>query len=604
MIRSTTKSPVHELFSHEKHVVYEIPKYQREYTWSKEQWEALFSDLMGEDAYDGHFMGTIIALDKTEAVLVQPVLEIVDGQQRITTLALLLLAVYSELNRLKPQLDEDQVSDLANLRRMFVIGTPKRPRIRLQQQNHNNDDFLLTLKEAGIEFDEPLVPDVKYAGNRKIRKAFRYFENAIRSRIGEDDSRAVEVLLDVLKRVKQAMLVTLEVESHADAFILFESLNNRGVPLSPIDLIKNAMLAEADKPGGIGIDKAYAAWESVLRNLGDDYADQERFFRQFYNAFKMQWELTIANMNVATRARLITIYESMIKSNFGAFTERMTIASQAYGRIIDTSGAMGSSELDIALRNLARVQGAPSYILILNLLVNQSALGIHDSDLAEIVNLVIRFFVRRNLTNTPPTYDLDRLFISIVESWGDQASAPPIENVRTALLAVSASDATFAEYLAGPIYDDNSLMARFILVSLAQQSMTYEHWTDLWIKDQPKSGSGKFIYRWTIEHIVPQGTDMPQTWIEALGGEEEAKSFLQSDVHRLGNLTITAYNSALGNKSFEEKRDRTDKNGNFVGYKNSLPLNEQLATATTWTRDDIEERTKSLVSLACSTFAL
>ena len=550
-------------------------------------------------------MGTIIAVNKTAEALVESILEIVDGQQRITTLTLLLLAVYSELSERKSSLEEDQLSDLSQLRRMFVLGKPTRTRVRLQQQNRNNDDFHVTLVEAGISVDDPPAPKVTHVGNRRIKRAFRFFEDAIRRRYAPDGSDAVDVLFDVLLRVKRTVLVTLEVESHADAFVLFESLNNRGLPLSPIDLIKNSLLAQADRVGGVGIDLAYKCWDSWLSILGDNYADQERFFRQFYNAFKAQWDLTVANMAVATRARLITIYEAMLKGDFDVFSERMDRATLAYKRIISGGEDEGAAtELDASLRQLSRVQGAPSYILLLNLMINQDELDIKDSELRAIVDLLTSFFVRRNLTNIPPTYALDRLFISMVEGWVLDASLPALEQVRGGLVNVSVSDDLFGEFLRGPVYDENSLITRFILVSLAEEGMTNELWVDLWQRSQVGKASGKEVYRWTIEHIVPQGRNLPGEWVEMLGGKEESQRVLEEEVHRLGNLTITGYNSTLGNRSFEEKRDRKDASGKFVGYRNGLELNAELANAASWTGSDIEKRTQVLVQRALEKFAL
>ena len=86
------------------------------------------------------------------------------------------------------------------------------------------------------------------------------------------------------------------------------------------------------------------------------------------------------------------------------------------------------------------------------------------------------------------------------------------------------------------------------------------------------------------------------------GNRELANEYLQKYVHKLGNLTITGYNSALSNYSFEQKRDRINKEGKFIGYKNGLEINQILATKDSWTVDDIVERTKNLVSEVAEMF--
>lgn len=115
--------------------------------------------------------------------------------------------------------------------------------------------------------------------------------------------------------------------------------------------------------------------------------------------------------------------------------------------------------------------------------------------------------------------------------------------VAAELASVSSDDDEFRKRLEGPIYEDNSDVARFVLTTLAEDSMTKETWTDLWLQEE-----GHFV--WTIEHILPQGSNLPEVWKEILGGAESAAAAQEVDVHRLGNLTITAYNSTLSNKGY------------------------------------------------------
>jgi len=604
VIKSATPTTIHQLFSHEKDIRYTIPKYQREYSWNKEQWSALFSDLMEDDALSGHFLGTIIGVDKTEAVLGNHALELVDGQQRITTISLLLLAIFSELSQRKDEsFSEDQISDISNLRRMLVTAKPIGPRIQLQTQNHNFVDYLSLLQEAGTGIE---ASSSKYSGNRKIKKAYKFFKASILERI-DGQSDPVEGLMDILNRVKKAVLVSLEVQSHADAFVLFESLNNRGLALTPIDLIKNSLLEMAERHADIGTDLAYARWSKWISNLGPEYRDQERFFRQFYNAFKGQWELGLPNIPVATRSKLITIFDQMLQGDFLEFSDRMDKATNAYRLII---GAHAETEIDEndevikALQDLSRVEGASSYILMLSLIVNRGQYGLKDKDIVEVCEVLVSFFVRRNLTNTPPTYALDKLFISIVENWKNDSNESPKAKVLKHLSAVSVADEVFLEKLKGPIYEENVGITRFILIALAQSGMTDEKWTDLWA--QVKAGESKQRYKWTIEHIVPQGENMPKAWVEMLGGAAAAEQLLVEDVHRLGNLTITAYNANLGNLAFADKRDRTDSkaSNNFIGYKNGLSLNQELSEKSSWDAHDIDRRTDELAHAALLRFPL
>ena len=118
MIKSANQYPVHTLFSHEGNVSYRIPPYQREYSWRKSHWEDLFEDLV--DADGAHFLGTIITLDQTTDTLEGNILQVVDGQQRLTTLTILLAAVYALLQERREDLDDDTRTDLTNLGRLLV----------------------------------------------------------------------------------------------------------------------------------------------------------------------------------------------------------------------------------------------------------------------------------------------------------------------------------------------------------------------------------------------------------------------------------------------------------------------------------------------------
>jgi Protein of unknown function (DUF1524) len=358
-------------------------------------------------------------------------------------------------------------------------------------------------------------------------------------------------------------------------------------------LIKTALLSSASKQSDEIAEYAYDSWKRWLDCLGDDYATQERFFRQFYNAFKFDWELSITGVPVATKSKLIKVYDQLSDRDLTDFVEKMDAASKAYGRIAGNIDAdVAPNALDDCLRDLTFAQGAPSFMLMLFLLVNQERFDLSEDSLVQIADLLITFSIRRNLTNTPPTYDLDRLFIGIIEKL-PSSTGDIYELIRDSLKAVSADEATFDAHLRGPIYDENSGSARFILVKLAERSMTKETRRNLW--ERQKSGE-KDVYLWTIEHILPQGENLPRSWVEALGGPEKSRQTQISHVHTLGNLTITAYNSSLGNKTFTDKRDRVDSEGRFVGYRNGLSLNSDLVDLDSWSEERIALRTEKLVS--------
>lgn len=593
MIKSVNNYPVSQLFDIEAGVVYAIPRYQREYTWGKNQWENLFDDVLENDP--GYFLGSIICINQsTDALSVQK-LELVDGQQRLTTLSLLFASVYHALKSHETDLDDEQRVELINLKRKLVLKKGD-DQIRLipQIQNNNNPDYRAVLAEIGVisECDVPA-----YAGNRKIFRAYRYFQDRI-DEMANGRSNRLGTIMEFLDKVSHACLVKIEVASHADAYTLFESLNNRGMPLTAIDLIKNKLLArlESIEPGKV--DHYFGHWNRLLGYLGDDYAIQERFFRQYYNAFKDQLK-AVHQVPVATRSNLIQIYEKLINHDAKDCLQKISAAGRLYSLILSRNQDDALNGLEKPIKDLERIQGAPSYLLMLYLLVRKDELELTNAHLTSTVELLVRFFVRRNLTDTPPTRDLTRLFMTVIDKIsGLRADAIP-QSIEQQLVAVSATDEAFQRKLDGPIYEENSGVTRFILCALAEQAMTKESWVDLW-----RFENKQFV--WTIEHIFPQGENIPQSWITMIadGDEIKAKEIQQTHVHKLGNLTISGFNSALGNKSFEDKRDRVDRQGRAVGYKNGLKLNEDLATAAGWSVDQIDSRTDKLVQQVTQLFKL
>ncbi len=610
MIKSVSDPSIASILSTDAFKVYTIPRYQREYTWGQHDWANLYDDVFDNDP--GYFLGSIIVIQgeldpKTNIVGY----EVIDGQQRLTTISLLFAALYARINEHGDAIDEDmQLDDVRPLRNRLILKSNKGiTRVVPQVQNHNQDDYRWILKEhAGLETS---MKKPKYHGVRKMSKAFDYFYDRLGAEIeGMDDAEGVAVLLGKSQLLCSAVLVQINVDSHADAYTLFASLNNRGVPLSAVDLIKNTLLAKIADSGEDELDYRFEQWQEVLRNLSEEYTVQERFFRQNYDAFRRDANKPFVQEggaqlpfgSVATRSNLLKIYERRIEQEPGALgvLNELIENSAIYSQIIGVSQEGIEEGLKARLTELERAQGVSSYLLLLNLMKRKSDLGIDDSLIARIADLLTRFFVRRNLTDTPPTRDLERLFISICEGIEDGQ----LEGVGVALyikgrlVDVSAGDAAFRERLEGPIYDVNPDMTRYILATLAEPSVTKEM-KGLW----ERNSSGYYV--WTIEHVFPQGENIPASWVEMIGaGDKDKAQQIQAEcVHMLGNLTITGYNSNLGNLSFIKKRDRKDSNGAYVGYRNGLNLKADLVSTDTWTKGQIEARTAKLLELALCAFS-
>jgi uncharacterized protein with ParB-like and HNH nuclease domain len=235
---------------------YHVPKYQREYTWGRNEWEQLYNDIEENDI--GYFMGSIICID--DNIELGPgesrIFEVVDGQQRLTTLSIVLMSIYCRLLELEESVsaeDEEEIDDyrllLSNIRKQlihkkseinktesgyFLDKSIKTKycflRVQPSTQNSNLNDYLHILNE--LELIKGNYKS-KFCGVRRLYKAYNYFYDNL--------SEDYNDIKNILHKINSLKFIHISVTSSSDAFVLFESLNNRGVPLSAMDIIKNKM---------------------------------------------------------------------------------------------------------------------------------------------------------------------------------------------------------------------------------------------------------------------------------------------------------------------------------------------------------------------------
>ena len=619
MINNVAYPPLSSILPPDTDKAYLVPRYQREYTWGQWNWESLYDDVFSNEI--GYFLGSIILIQRPVDPNTNVIeYEVIDGQQRLTTVSILLTVFYEKLSGLKSYMDDDDVFKLMMLRNRIVLsGDKSRSRVVPQVQNNNLADFRWLLHER-VKLKGLDVYPLHY-GNRRIARAYRFFskridqaveeENRLRAvdgRAALDEEGKVGYLQQLVDKLLSAVLVQIQVDNHSDAYTLFASLNNRGVPLTAVDLIKNTLLSHLDTQSDAELDSYFGQWQMVLSNLGDEYQTQERFFRQNYDAFRRAVNAPYATElarfplgAVATRTNLLAIYEKRIKDDAEGVLEELLDNSKIYGSITSPYGSDLNNEVVTELVRLSHIQGAPSYMLLLHLMKRSEELGIDEAMLADIIHYLVSFFVRRNLTDTPPTRDLERMFIRICEAIEDEGAkgADAVALIKRNLLAVSSNDAAFEQALRGPIFEDSPDSTRFILTELATPSVTKEM-RGLW----ERNNSGMYV--WTIEHVFPQGSNIPQAWVDMIaGGDKDKASELQElYVHTLGNLTLTGYNSTLSNRSFDEKKNRVDRSGNKVGYLNGLNINADIACYDEWTVERIQQRTDRLVAEVVELFAM
>ena len=362
MIQDVKALSVSFYFSPDEKNSFFIPKYQREYVWGIKNWDALFNDL--EESPSGHFLGSIICVNTELDSTAGSRLELIDGQQRFTTISLLFCAFYDKLNAIYKKLKAAQEPDrrllveLVNLENRIFVRESGKWRLEPSEQAQNKVDFQKVLSDL-FPNQVKAPKGLTNFGNRRIARAYRYFCDRLKG-LSQDG------VLALLEKLKAAMLVKIEVRSHSDAFMLFESINNRGIPLSAIDIIKNNLLAELDKRPDYGIDRAFDEWKDLV-DLLPDPAVQERFLRQLYNMFKYLKWVEVKGCTRATRSNLITIYDTLLRTHPVRLFGALQAQGKTYSALLNPTVAREEwgDAAAAALQDLQRLGAAPAYAFLL-----------------------------------------------------------------------------------------------------------------------------------------------------------------------------------------------------------------------------------------------
>jgi len=600
---------------------YHIPRFQREYVWKKYNWSKLLEDIYDNDP--GHYMGSVICVHDGQELTPtsELIYEVVDGQQRLTTISLLLCAIYKKLNELaiqNPELkeNEDFIVQRNSIKRRLIKEVPSMPsqklpwgvfnsgpltyclRVQPSTQYLNLVDYQYILKETGIL---PVATYPKYIANRRLYTALEYFQRLIPLEING--------VYDLLRRVNSLSFIHIVESSQSKAFMLFETLNYRGVPLSAIDIIKNKMLATLETKHAINIDVAYDQWLNLLNNLPEDQ-DEDRFLRQFYNAFKFDPKIKVGNITKATGSTIIAVYESLIKKDAKFILPELIEKSKIYNQLLEAENYPDNS-FSQALLELERIGASPSYTFLLYLLSLPEDVFSETDIKDNTIELLCKYYFRRNVTDFPNTRDLDAINIDLIEKCqqeiesGNKLGYSFISNVILTGRGQPASQQKFKDILSDNLFYHNDSMARYALTTLDEKSHSREYAPNLWQRNE------KGLYVWTVEHIFPQGGNIPTEWITMIGnGNKEKAEKIQSEwVHCLGNLTLSGYNSKLSNESFIKKQQKAVANvfgeSINIGYQNGLALNcipfsvdgneMTLASADKWNLEYIKARNETIV---------
>lgn len=583
-IHATDKTLI-QFINPQEDIEYRIPTYQREYSWRVDHCEDLLNDILEND--ENYFIGSIIWITDRN--------EIIDGQQRLTSINLLLIAIYNRY--LSFDENEDIVYKKSSLKRMLVHG--RNNRLVPQRQGRNKEDFEYLIKSNILR--EACGRPINF-GNRRVGRNFKYFDDAIRTFSLQD-------LNSLFSKITKLKFISAEVDDYQTAFILFETMNNRGMELSAIDLIKNSYISRTHD------DNCIENWENLIDILGSE-ANQEQFLRNNYNAFRREYnnlpypltgDVRYSLGNKATKSNVIKIYSSLVDRH--DFIEFLTTNARFNSLLTcnDNPTIEVPQEFKNYFKKIRNANATSSFTLLLFLLRNQIRFNINDDQMCSLFELILRFFIRRNITNNPSTGALPQIQMDII-SGINRLENPDYDSVRSIIygkfIDKTSPNDIIKEILNGDVYESIRDITRYLLCDLCEFEENNERrFIDLWEKRDEK-------YIWTIEHIMPEGnrdaSNIPQPWLDMIKyGNLEYTNYTNDQIielvktyrHKIGNLTMTGYNSSLGNKPFNEKKNRTNDDGTPIGYNNGLSLNDYVYHQDQWQISNIIYRTEHLIDL-------
>lgn len=541
-------------------LMYNIPRFQRDYSWTDEEWEDLWSDILGTIQAGGepaHYMGYLVLQSQDEKNFV-----VIDGQQRLTTLSLITLAVLKNLNRL---VEEGKNSD-KNARRMeqirstyigYLDPVTLITRSKLTLNRNNNSYFQTYLVPLGH------LPVRGFrASEHSLRKAFEWFEKRVRDYAKKQGGDEGVVLATLLETMSDRLFFTvISVTDELNAYKVFETLNARGVRLSSTDLLKNYLFSVLHKQNEHPNEMKVLEdrWESMVSRLGaESFPDFLRSHWNSRNPFVRQADLfkTIRH-RVSDRAAVFELLRNM-EEDMDTYLALTNPEASDW-----ESTRKGHAQL---LRMFRVRQPFPLILAAHRALPNDQ----FSSVLRACVIIAFRYNVIGNL----PTNEQERGYSMAAQKLSQGASssaAQVIESLREIYPKDDAFKAMFADKVIRTTDSRNNRVTRYILCELERQHSGQDN----------DFASDVF----TVEHVLPQN---PETGWEQFTDEE-----VEAMTYRIGNMVLLAKgaNKEIGNSAYTIKRP--------VLQDSRFELTQKLAEENAdWTPDRIAARQKLLAKLA------
>lgn len=528
-----------------------IPVYQRYYSWDIEQCRRLWNDIVDMQKRNkaGHFVGSIVNIAEQAMPTGVQKYMIIDGQQRMTTLTLLLLALrdYAIQHPEDTTINSRRIDNML-LKNEYEVGD-ERYKLLLTETDR---DILIRLVES-----KPIPDGTK----SRLIDNYKFFSGKIADR----DLQPAEIYESIGKL--QIVNITLD-RTMDDAQAIFESLNSTGKELSESDLIRNYVLM------GLEPSEQTYVYEHLWRPMEQlfVYETQDSVMDSFFRHY-----LTMKLTRIPKQGR---VYEEFklyhLNCEFGTIRELcqdLLNYANFYTDIVFKRS--NNAELKRLYEDIVDLRMEVSYPFLLKV-HNDCAEGtITEDNLKEILRLCISYVLRRSICDIP-TNSMNKTFATL------RNSIRP-DDYMNSVKAFFVLQDTYKEFP-----DNDKFMAAFMSRDI------YTMRARNYILSRLENFGNKapiIIENYTIEHIMPQNTSLSPEWQHDLG--VNWKEIQKTYIHTIGNLTLTAYNSEMSDRPFMDKMNMPG------GFKESaLRLNAYLVKLTEWNEDHIKERAQQLAAKA------
>lgn len=537
-----------------------IPIYQRTYSWTERECRQLWDDIArsGEnDAITAHFIGSIVYIEKgLYQVTDQSPILVIDGQQRLTTMSLLIAALAIALENVS-DVKYEPVEGFSprKLRHYYLINPEEEDERHYKLILSQTDKDSLIAKVTG----KSLPKDY----SRRIIENYKFFEKWI----AEYQDR-LEI---ICKGIAKLMVVDISLSRDQDnPQLIFESMNSTGRELTQADLIRNFILMGLEPELQKQLYMNY--WRPIELGFG-----QEAYDTHFDNF--MRHYLTV---KIGEVPRLDKVYEAfktysrspeMVKAGVESLVSDIRDFAQYFCAM--ALGAEKDQDLRWAFHDLRELKVDVAYPFLLEL-YNDYINGILSrGDFLSAVRLVEAYVFRRAICSIP-TNSLNKTFATFTRALKKDRY---LESIQAHLLLLPS-------YRRFP--QDEEFKKEIQMRDLYNFSRR-----SYWLRRLENYGRKERVVvdEYTIEHILPQNENLSKGWQDALGPEWER--IHETWLHTLGNLTLTGYNVEYSDRSFVDKRDMSG------GFKESpLKLNQGLGNLEQWNEDTIKDRAQRLSKMA------